>query len=162
MVPIPAGQILLGRKPGPTWLTKEEGWWQLLTHSTVKTVVFDQCRISWRMEGALVKKPTLVISNASELLEPFQNLRCTGNHAHTNTWGQGGALSLAQVWTWQFAERIVDGIVKLKHRLRSKTAYPAVGADAGPPPEAPDPEAWEKCPGCKSCKGNTRENTHES
>ena len=95
-----------------------------MAHPTTRTVVFDQCRTNLRMVGALVKKATLLIANADELLEPFQNLRCTGRHDNAPTCGQGGALAQAQVWTWQFAEHIVDAIVKLKSKLKKLVKLP--------------------------------------
>ena len=151
-------RYFLAENSFPTWLVQEDGWRQFVSHSSVKSVVFDQCRTNLRMEGVLMKKPTILIANATELLEPFQNLRCTGRHEHWKSWGKGGALGKAEVWTWQFAERIVDGILRLKSRLRRdhRHTYPTVGTDASPPAAAassagPDPQSWRKCPGCRGC-----------
>ena len=118
-------------------------------------MVIDQCRVGQKAaDGKPIKKPTTLIASASELLEPFQNLRCLGRHTHATTWGHGPVLSKAQKWTWQFAERIVEGITRLRRRLR-QTAYPAVASGPQDPPQN-QPEDWIKCPACRGNMAETR------
>ena len=98
-------------------------------------------------DGKPIKKPTTLIASASELLEPFQNLRCLGRHTHATTWGHGPVLSKAQTWIWQVAERIVEGNARLRRRLRH-LAYPAAASGPEDPPQE-STEDWSKCPACR-------------
>ena len=63
----------------------------------------------------------LLTASAPELLEPFDGLRCPGNHQHDRTWGTD--LRALQVWTWNFAERLVEGCKRLKQAHRKSILY---------------------------------------
>ena len=129
------GRHFICENPFPTGLWYELPWPTVAQQPGVRAVVIDQCRVGQKApDGKYIKKPTTLIASAPELLQPFQNLRCLGRHQHATTWGHGPVLSKAQKWTWQFAERIVEGIVRLRQRLR-KMAYPAVASGPQDPPQ---------------------------
>jgi len=147
------GRYYVVEQPDGSWLFEEYPWPAVLQLPGTTKVVFDQCRVGLRTkEGLLAKKPTMFIANHEILLSCFQNLRCTGNHEH----GQlvGGRAAAAQVWTWDLAQRIVEGIVRLKQFIRNRSqdyAYPTVGT--GPDDEAtqvPERYQWK----CKQCRNN--------
>ena len=58
------------------------------------------------MADLLAKKPTLLVFNSQGLIKPFCNLRCTGDHKHSNTAGRTKAL---QKYTMLIANRLIDG-----------------------------------------------------
>ena len=108
--------------------------------STIKEVIH-QCMLGRRgSSGLLVKKPTEVSSNAPEMIEPFRGLKCNGRHQHQKMWGNPKELRQLQVWSWPFAERVAQGTVNLKRRIRRqigrlafagfKGVYPCVGCDS--------------------------------
>ena len=138
-----AGRHFLNEQPYPSRLYAEAPWPEVRTDDRVVSQVFDQCRTNQRAaDGKLAKKPTELVASDEALLRPFRNLRCNGRHIHANT--EGGASAALQVWSWDFAGRVVDGIRLLKikiGRTRTGEAYPAVEAD----PEAPP----VSCPGCR-------------
>lgn len=109
----------------PTYLIQLAPWPEVQKH-LIKCPyngfrIVDQCHLGRRgPHGLPAKKPTLVLSNGEEILDEFDNLRCEGRHAvHDTAWGNG-QLYKQQVWTWRFAERLVNGITKLVRRV-SKT-----------------------------------------
>ena len=122
-----------------------------MTRPTTTQVIVDQCRLGLKTkEGLPAMKPTVLVSNSEILLEPFQNLRCKGNHVHGHL--VGGRAAAAQVWTWDFANRLVEGVIRLKRHLNKvwyEVAYPSVGSGPGDP-DAPRPEVYKwKCQACR-------------
>ena len=77
-------------------------------------------------------------------------MRCKGNHEHGHL--IGGRAAAAQVWPWNFASRIVEGIVRLKEHLDNVfmiNAYPSVGSGPGDI-DTPVPERYRwKCVACQ-------------
>mgnify|MGYP003340745794 CR=1 FL=1 len=150
-------------QPWPTWLVREEPWPQVLRQTNVCSVHIDQCRVGQKgPTGLPAKKPTILLASAPELLAPFANLRCRGDHQHDQCWGSG-QLHKLQVWTWNFAERVVQGILKLK-ASRSRTvqsAFPNMATGPQDPDQESEP-TWHGCPGCRGrmARGR-REHTRE-
>ena len=104
LLQVKKGRHFICENQFPTGLWYELPWPQVAQQPGVRAVVIDQCRVAQKApDGKPIKKPTTLIASASELLEPFQNLRCHGRHTHATTWGHGPVLSKAQKWTWQFA-----------------------------------------------------------
>ena len=131
-----------------------------MARPTTVQVIIDQCTMGLKTkEGYLAKKPTVLVSNSVILLEPFQNMRCKGGHEHGHL--VGGRAAAAQVWPWNFAKRIVEGIVRLKMYLEKYwlvNAYPELGSGPGDP-DFPVPKKYEwTCPACRNnfSKGDPR------
>ena len=83
--------------------------------------MLDQCRLGLRgRRGSISPEATGLVSNVREILEQFANMRCPGRHQHVHITGNNS--EDAQIWPWRFAERIVQGIVNLRRRLRAKPA----------------------------------------
>ena len=111
------GRHFIVEQPWPTWLLHEPPWPSVAQNPRTKSVIIDQCRVGQKgPTGLPAKKPTMLMASSEELLQPFNNLRCTGNREHDVCWGSSHLHHL-QKWTWNFAERIVEGIVRLKARL---------------------------------------------
>ena len=150
------GCFFFAENPHPTYMLKEGDWTTVAQHKDTLIQVVDQCALGAKGPNGLpVKKPTMLITNAPEIYQMFAELRCNGKHQHDQTWG-AGTLSQLQVWPWMFAERLIEGIVRLKKRIRKASAYPETGSG----PQGPDqPKAefqWNKCPGCKGRMARTR------
>ena len=78
--------------------------------------------------GYPANTPTDFLADPQKLLQPLRPLTCDGTQVHDNCEARGSRS--CQLWTWQLASRIIDGIVLLKKSLaRPTTAYPelAVG-----------------------------------
>ena len=88
-----------------------------------------------------MRQTTGLVSNAPEILEQFANLRCPGKRARVHVEGRDSFD--AKIWPWNMAERLVQGIVDLRRRLRRphfvnyvpecdvrSAAFPAVAAAA--------------------------------
>ena len=101
-----------------TWLWTMPYWQMVNEHpGTLKEVI-------------RVKKPTMVSSNSPEIMYQFKGL-------------QSPQLREIQVWNWPFVNRLVQGIVNLKARVRrsagrtaynvDKGNYPCIGCDSGLP-----------------------------
>ena len=119
-----SGRYFVTEHPYPSLLFDEEIWRVVLQLPDTRRTVFDQCRTGLKgHDGLLAKKPTQLISNSEELLQPFCNLRCTGNHNHSDTAGRTKAL---QKYTMNMAHKLIDGVVLLKRKLRSqgRICYP--------------------------------------
>ena len=123
-------------QPKDSWLFTEQPWPIVMNRNNTTQVIFDQCRVGLRTkEGLLAMKPTVLVSNSEILLEPFRNLRCTGNHEHGHL--IGGRAAAAQVWTWELANRLVEGVIRLKRHLR-KISIMEFFATVGSGPNDPD------------------------
>ena len=136
------GAYFANEQPEPSWLYAEPPWPQVLAHPSVDKVIFDQCQLGLRdRRGGILQKTTGLVSNAREILAQFENLRCPGRHQHVHITGNNS--EDAQIWPWRLAERLVQGIVDLRRRLRrtggshattsapdSTSAFPAVGVGA--------------------------------
>ena len=111
------GRHFFVEQPSPTWLFHEPPWPTVCQHPQVKAECIDQCMVGLvNQRGERIRKPTVLVASHPALLEPFAGLRCSGRHLHGETWGSG--LRHLQAWTWNFAERIVEGIVRLKMQLK--------------------------------------------
>ena len=106
-------------QPYPSYLWDIDPWPRVMKHPRVQRCILDQCMVGQAIENP-TKKPTEVVASSPELLEPFEDLRCDKSHAHASTWGRGKALQDLQRWTWDFAGRLVEGIIRLKRRLASR------------------------------------------
>jgi hypothetical protein len=152
--------------PKDSWLFAEPPWPEVLNRNSTIQVIVDQCAMGLRTkEGLLAKKPTMLVSNSELLLSPFKNQRCKGNHEHGYL--VGGRAAAAQVWPWNFANRMVEGIIRLKEHLDNQwiqIAYPSVGSgpqDEDAPPvksngygcrnnlSKHDPKEWTEDDGCE-------------
>ena len=112
-----AGRHFVRENPYLTDMDYEQPWPRVLRHERVVEVVFDQCRVGLRgPHGKLHKKPTGLIASCPELVQDFRDLRCTGDHDHEPV--QGPATKLAQIWPWKMAQMLVDGVVRLRRKLR--------------------------------------------
>ena len=143
--------------PKDSWLFAEHPWPEVMLRPTTVQVIVDQCIMGLKTkEGLLAKKPTILISNSELLLSPFQNQRCKGNHEHGLL--VGGRAAAAQIWPWKFANRMVEGILRLKNHLDHAfllEAYPTVGS--GPSdPDAPKPDRYKWK--CNACRNNLSKN----
>ena len=96
---------ILHENPKGSWLFDEPPWPTVLKRPTTIHVVVDQCTMGLKTrDGLPAKKPTVLYSNSSHLLKPFENMRCKGNHEHGHL--VGGRAAAAQVWPWYFASRL--------------------------------------------------------
>ena len=89
------GRSYLLEQPHPSRLFSYFQWPRRMKQGWAKQVVFDQCRVGLHDgHGVPVKKPTVMTSNSFELLRPFSNLRCRGDHQHADMWsGAHGKLN---------------------------------------------------------------------
>ena len=145
-------RYFLCEQPAHSWLFAEQPWPLVLAQPTTVQIEIDQCMLGLKTkEGLRAKKPTVLVSNTSLLLEPFHGCRCNGKHEHGHL--IGGRAAAAQVWTWDFASRIVEGVVRLRRHLRKfwyENAFPTVGSGPGDP-DAPVPERYKyKCDACRN------------
>ena len=141
--------FFFAENPWPTHLIHEGCWPKVLEHADIE--VIHQCMLGQKGPHNLPsKKPTACICNSKIMLSLFANIRCNGKHQHDTGWGHSGALAKQQVWPWQFAELVIEGIVQLIKAMKKANAYPAFGTGPSDEP-APDSEErpWMKCPGCK-------------
>jgi hypothetical protein len=58
-----------------------------------------------------VRKKSQISASHPTLLGPFQGIKCNGLHEHAQTWGCSKKLQLTQIWTWEFANTVVQGIL---------------------------------------------------
>ena len=107
------GRRFLNEQLAGSWLYHEHPWPAVLQHPSVVSQQFDQCRTGlMSRDGWPVKKRTELIASHPYLVHFFRNLDCNGTHIHQQLHGPHTAA--AQVWTWNFASRIIDGIIKLR------------------------------------------------
>ena len=148
-----SGRYFFLEQPQGSWLYEEYPWNIVCYLPSVFCETIHQ-----RMLGQLgphggpAKKSTDLIANHTKLLEPFANCRCDGSHVHDSL--DGGRAKTCETWTWEFAKRVSDGIIRLKEHLSSsiadtQAAFPARGTSTGEgEAEQEDNQAWRKCPGC--------------
>ena len=70
-------------------------------------------------KGLRIRKPSSILTNIAELSMPFENLRCNNRHSHLNIIGNSRHLKQAEVWTWDEASRVFEGIKLLLKAIRS-------------------------------------------
>ena len=179
------GRHFLLEHPFPSWLTHEEPWPDVFNHARVMAKIIHQCMVG--QHGAdfrPAKKPSMVVASDEALLKPFEGLKCDGEHGHTQTWGAPGGIGSLQIWTWNFAERVVQGIVNLKSKIRrtrkaaaalQEELYPEMASGSADPHADPPAAAsavapaadqwragidfsnpWHKCIGCRGRMARTR------
>ena len=133
----------------------------------------DRCRTGQKNDrNQLLRKRSEIWASSDLLLEPFTDLLCKGNHEHGQV--AGSDTKPSQLYTWQFAERVVLGCQTLLAAKYGSTkpklpitafAYPSVGSDASDPPapegeppagsgassssSAPIMEPWRHCWACR-------------
>jgi len=129
LIQLKRGLDFLAEQPHPSKLFDEHPWPQILKYPNVEQVVYDRCRCGLRVlsgpwKGYYWKKPSSMTVSCPELAYPFQNTRCLGNHQHMEGDGHPKELSQAQVWTWQEASRVANGVgeVVARHK-RGYTIY---------------------------------------
>ena len=154
------GRHFFSEQPHPTWLWYVEPWPHVGQHPSVGTQIVDMCTMGLLGPNKLpAQKRSELTAGAPELLDPFRGMRCNGRHkVHDTVWGSGQTEAL-QVWTWNFAERVIAGVSKLRHRVARQekaTAFPSVGIGPETEDDAPsegaaasDQPAWMGCPGCR-------------
>ena len=186
------GRHFFCEQPSPTWLWHVDPWPQLGKSKQVLTRRIHQCKLGQvGPKGLPAKKPTELIASAEELLTPFSSDRCQNDHQHDECWGHRAHLHGLQVWTWEFATKVVEGVVRLKARLRRTNqswhaagvpspgtrtsheptedlrqplqAYPeaAVGGDPTEPQEEEEEDKGEAWRKCPGCAGNMARSRRE-
>ena len=135
------------------------------------SLVYDRCMCGLQVtsgpnRGMHIRKRSSMTASCPELLYPFRDKKCPGRHEHLAMEGHQADLRRAQVWTWDEAQRVAEGVqLVLEAQARGHCivpVYPAFNPDApmhfppeGSPPPLPgyDPRAPDrarsKCPGCK-------------
>ena len=127
---------------------------KLLQHPRVVCVLADQCMLGLvDPEGHPTKKATMVACR-SEVLARRLNVRCNNKHTHVRLEGSVRGISrtsFAQTWPVQLCERIIAGLLELKH-AKVAAAYsqffPAVAQAPAPVPVPAPVPPGPKCPGC--------------
>ena len=121
----------LSEQPYPSDLYYEGDWPDVLAVPGVDQIVYDRCMFDLKVEtgphtGLYIKKPSSVTVSCQELGDPFRNLRCPGRHNHLQGLGHGKEHSDAQLWTWDEASRVVDGITAVcrRHNTGVSKSYP--------------------------------------
>ena len=92
----------------------------------VVQVLYHRCRAGFKVvsgpnKGLYMKKPSTMTVSCAELGKPFTGLICDGRHEHLEGDGHPTELAEAQVWTWDEATRVMDGVTELK--AASKRGY---------------------------------------
>lgn len=159
----------LCEQPHPSSLYQEGCWPEVLSHPTVRQVPYDRCQLNLKVKagpnkGLHIRKPSTMTVSCDELAEPFANLKCPGRHQHLQGLSHAAEHSAAQVWTWDEANRVADGIQAVKRRhdngRMTQRAFPisreniaraqtGSGPAAGVDPRAPEDRKLSTCPGCK-------------
>ena len=154
-----ARRHFINEQPRGSELYLEDPWQIVLQWPGVVEQDFDQCRTGLRARtGLLVKKRTSLKASHPALVYHFRNLFCDGSHPHQQLAGNNFAAE-AQVWTWDFSSRIINGITRLRKSLAIEhgtrlRAFPSIAAGPGPEEggsqsHSLDKPAWHKCPGCR-------------
>lgn len=126
---IKKGLHFLQEQPYRSALYDENLWPTIFDHHSVVMVVYDRCMaglkvVSGPKRGMHIKKPSSVVTNSEELALPFYDLRCYHRHEHLSMMGQSKHLKRAEVWTWDEASRVFQGIKLLLKSLRTgRTSY---------------------------------------
>jgi hypothetical protein len=108
-----AGRFFIVEQPEGSWLFAENPWPTVIKNENTVSIVIHQCVLGQKTKnGYHAKKPTALYANHPELLDPCNGCRCDGSHEHEPL--MGGLASAAQVWPWQMAAKMVQGVVNLK------------------------------------------------
>ena len=119
LIQIEQHAFFVNEQPEGSRLYDEPPWPRVRAHPTVDSVVFDQCQLGLRdRKGGILRKATELVGNCPEVLRQFWGLRCPGRHQHVHIEGHNS--QDAQIWPWRMAERIVQGIMDLRRRLRAQ------------------------------------------
>ena len=161
------GLHFICEQPSGSDLYYEHPWPALLNHLDVYQQRYDRCMAGLKAQygprmGVSIKKASTMTASRKILLEPFEDLRCRGNHAHLQMHGEGQNLSACQRWTWDEANRVAYGIHRFK---KVQLAYPSaniqasLGQEEERPPRgrgsAAPPVSESKCLGCKHRRAHT-------
>ena len=118
------GRYFILEQPAGSLLLEEPEWKQVCAHHDVIYVVIHQCATGLRdKRGTLCKKPTILVSNSTSMLDAFRGCVCTGNHEH------GKIPVQQQHWTPAFAQKLVNGVINLKRSIAVGT-FPSASSDA--------------------------------
>ena len=118
------GLHFIQEQPHPSQLYKVQPWPQVLAIKGVVQQLYDRCSCGLRItkgrfKGYYMKKPSSMTASDYELVKPFANCKCRGNHQHLSGDGHPNELSQAQVWTWVEARKIIQGIINIRRRMRA-------------------------------------------
>ena len=158
-------RFFLCEHPFPSAVCEQQPWPAIRASPECCRVVLHQCQLGHAVNGVPVLKPTEMVANAKQLLLPFANLQCPGQHLHAST--SSYAVTQADVWPPEMCKRVAVGIEALAAHLsctqpqlleaclgralsQLHQAFPSVqvGTDEGAGEEAPTSEPWRKCKGC--------------
>ena len=153
-------RFFLCEQPYPSRLYQVEPWPGLRARADCYRVVLDQCMLGPQPDGQLLKKPTELVSNAVQILQPFANVRCNAAHVHAQM--PRNSSQPSQPWPYEMRKRVAQGIEKLAEEMlvrgpeyfssrliaETSVAYPSVGNSPGDEGTVEVPEEWRKCKGC--------------
>ena len=161
-------RYFLCEQPFPSTLFEIPPWPTIRAMPECCRIVFHQCQLGLCVQGQPAKKPTEFTANATQLLIPFANLQCPGNHLHVQLAGQ--LAKQAQVWPPEMCRRVAVGIDMLARHLANVkpwrldtclgklqsgflSSFPSVSTSTdGPGAESNEAadgnEPWRKCKGC--------------
>ena len=157
LMQLEAGRHFFNENPKGSEIYLEPPWNIVLQWPGVVQQDFDQCMTGLRaINNMLVKKPTRATASHRALVHYFRDLLCDGSHPHQQLAG-GGHASRAQVWTWDFATRVILGVILLRKVIERERGYqpapafPSVASGPGDDDAAPDGDQppWYDCPGCR-------------
>ena len=144
------GRYYVVEQPYPSSMYEVSPWPDIRTHSQCQRVVFHQCMVGQAVQGVPAKKPTELVANCPEVLQPFCNLQCDGQHEHASL--LGSQAKGTQRWTPKMCRLLAYGIEQLVRRLSTasgaQASYPSVASGTTDAGEKLVPEAWRKCKGC--------------
>eukprot|EP00969_Alexandrium_andersonii_P199183 8795685-Alexandrium_andersonii.AAC.1 len=74
------------------------------------SIVYDRCMCGLRAtsgpeRGKRIRKRSSMTASCPELLYPFRDRKCSGQHEHLVMEGDSADLRKAQVWAWDEAQR---------------------------------------------------------
>ena len=157
-------------------LTRQATRWPAELLEGPVQVVYDRCRCGLKVlygphRGKHLKKPSTMTASHPTLLHRFINMKCTGRHEHLALDGVPRETQDAQLWTWDEAQRIVEGIMALMTQMSvtkgafsyafpvgrrnptidtSQVARAQPGGQPGPDPNAPPRRDCIECPSCRN------------
>ena len=148
--------------------------YQQLAYVTQATWCYmDMCMVGLRStRGWLLRKPSELWASHEHLLWRFRARVCNGQHEHDTI--EGGESKPSQIWTWNFARLLADGISDLirfefdaSRRLppsRPNTSFPATGGKPTLPltvdPSEIDPTDPRLKWSCRACRNQIQK--HDS
>lgn len=139
-------------QPQGSWIYLEHPWNIVCHLPSVDCITIHQCMLGQRgPNNLLVKKPTDFIANHPKLLEPLRSCQCDRRHKHESL--DGGRSKRCEVWPWALAQKVCEGIIKLKIHLMTsypapEQAYPTRGTSTADV-EDDAQQSWRRCPGCR-------------